>query len=393
LLRKRRRFVKPVYDKTCGLHVLIGRQKVLFENGVFIDRRSYEEWTAAGTIKKCAEDLRRDPDCGGFDYDYAAETGEVRRKPAPAKQPAKRRIAAPARKPPLPEPKVIAPEPPVPARDGVFIPVPAVVRALPEVRREVPGEAGRFSSAALVAFVMAVVGAGSAVMSAYHTTVFLIQGGKPAWTAVMTGVMLILFSGTAFTAARYFFKEGGAVRFVGALFLAAALAVTAYSVFGTLSVNFAQFRAREDTAEEEAAAGSGALAAHGRILAENRAALDEAARELGRLEGEAAYWRERSWQRYDGYQAALASLREGRDRLREERKALEARSPVLAEAAALSRETVYGFLARLMGLPEDAVRFFVYAVPACLYDVLAPFALSVVLLLAERRGGVYNRRD
>lgn len=367
--------MKPVFDQLCGMNVLIGQQKAMFENGVFIDRRSYEEWSRAGTIRKCVEDLRRDPDCGGFDYAHAAETGEVRRKPAPV-----RRTAKP--KPVIPEPVEAVPvaEPP-----GALAPVPVIVQVVAEGQKEEPPQAERFSSAFFVAPVMAAVGLGSAVMSAYHTAVFLMQGGKPPWTAVMTAGMLILFSGTAFTAARHFFKEGGAGRIVGALFVAAGVVVTSYSVFSTLSVNFVQFKARDDTAAEEAAAGNEALAAHRRILAENQAELDEAARELERLEAEAAYWREKSWQRYDGHQAALTALREKRDAARNERKALEAAAPALAETAAASRDTVYGFLARLAGLPEDAVRFFVYAAPACLYDVLAPFALSVVLLFMERR--------
>jgi hypothetical protein len=226
-------------------------------------------------------------------------------------------------------------------------------------------------------------------MSAYHTTVFLVQGGKPFWTAVMTGTMLILFSGTAFTAARYFFKEKGAMTAVGGLFLAAGLAVIAYSMFSTLSVNYAQFTWQDNAAASEAAAENEALAAHARLLAENQAELDETAKELSRLEAEAEYWREKSWRRYDEYQTALSGLREKREAVRASRRNLEEATAGLVETAAASRETVYAFLARLLGLPEDAVRFFVYVIPACLYDILAPFALTVVLILTDRRRKEY----
>jgi hypothetical protein len=52
---------------------------------------------------------------------------------------------------------------------------------------------------------------------------------------------------------------------------------------------------------------------------------------------------------------------------------------------AVSQETIYDFLGNVFRIKEDTMRFFVYVVPACLYDILAPFALSVVLLLADRR--------
>ena len=280
--------------------------------------------------------------------------------------------------PPVPVLPVSAPVLPTPPSPSV--PVEAEVRYVRDEPKREP-----FSSALLMMLVMAVVGAGSAVMSAYHTTVFLMQGGKPPWTAVMTGVMLILFSGTAFTAARHFFTWGKALVPVGVLFLAAGLAVISYSVFCTLSVNYNQFKQQDDEAVTAAVADNEALAAHARLLEENQKELNELSHELTRLETDAEYWKERSWRRYDEHTKTLTGLREKREAVRTERKALEAAAPRLAETAAASRETVYGFLAGLFGLPENAVRFFVFAVPACLYDVLAPFPLTVVLLLADAR--------
>jgi hypothetical protein len=377
------------------MYVIVGTQKVLFENGVLIDRQDYKDWTGAGTIRKCVADLRHDRAYNNYDYAYAVQTGTLRKKPPPPRK-IKPRL--------LPEKPTVEPPPPMTVTPKPVPVLPAPVRATPtpvpalptpveaEVRyvRDEPRREP-FSSALLMMLVMAVVGAGSAVMSAYHTTVFLTQGGKPPWTAVMTGVMLILFSGTAFTAARYFFTEGKTAAPVGVLFLTAGLAVIAYSVFCTLSVNYNQFKRQDDAAVSAAAAADEALAAHARLLAENQKELDELSHELMRLETDAEYWKERTWRRYDEHTAALTALRERRETARAERKALEAAAPRLAETAAASRETVYGFLAGLFGLPENAVRFFVFAVPACLYDVLAPFALTVVLLLADARRKRYAK--
>jgi hypothetical protein len=92
-----------------------------------------------------------------------------------------------------------------------------------------------------------------------------------------------------------------------------------------------------------------------------------------------------SWRRYDEFNTELSAARQRREGLREERVRLETATPEVAERAAASQDTIYTFLSRLLGLREDVARFFVYIVPACLYDILAPFALSVVLLLADKR--------
>jgi hypothetical protein len=233
--------------------------------------------------------------------------------------------------------------------------------------------------------VMAIVGVGSAVMSAYHTSTFLYEGGKPAWASLMTGTMLILFSGTAFTAARYFFQERGAICIFGILFVVAGIAVIVYSMFSTLTVNFNQFKWRDDAEASTVIAGSEMLASHREQIRLLEEEIDAVADELAVLRGDADYWRTRSWARYDGIQEQLTGRSKYLNSLRERRGALVAETPRLVEVEAVSQETIYGFLAGLFSVGEDAMRFFVYVVPACLYDILAPFALSVVLLLADKR--------
>jgi hypothetical protein len=354
--------VRKLKDGT--LRYLCGTDKVLFENGVYISRKDFDEIkdTPGAVKKRIDKSIMSEPQYCGFDWAYACSTGNLRKK------------------------KGIAD---------------LEVNARTERRRErqtrqaneaAAGEQKKaavrqylFSSAFLVMAVMAIVGVGSAIMSAYHTTMFLYTGGKPLWAAALTGTMLILFSGTAFTAARYFFQEKGALCVFGWFFVVTGLAVILYSMFSTLTVNFDQFKWKDDRNAAAAVADSEALAAHTHIMEENSLALEEAASSIARLESEADYWRDQSWRRYDELNAALVLERDRRDSLREERLRLEAERPALVEQAAVSRETVYSFLARLLKLPEDIARFFVYIVPACLYDILAPFALSVVLLLADRR--------
>jgi len=341
------------------LRYLLGAKQVLFENGVAIERVKFDQLKGipGSVLDWLAVTQNLHPEACGYDWPFACTTGHLRRKKA-----------------------------------GNLIASPKTERrrkkqaaAIQEEQKKETARRYIFSSAFLVLVVMAVVGVGSAVMSAYHTTAFLIQGGKPAWTAVITGVMLIFFSGTAFTAARYFLQEKGLQRGFGFLFLIAGFTVIAYSVFSTVTVNFNQFKWVDDTKASVVVGDSELLAAHEKLLNANQEALDDTGKELERLESESGYWRNQSWRRYDEIQARIDVLQEARRELRGHRIYLEASRPELVTQAAQSRETVYSFLARLLGLPEDTARFFVYVIPACLYDILAPFALSVVLLLVDRR--------
>jgi hypothetical protein len=350
--------------KGFGLSYLGGKDKVLFENGVYIPRKDFDTIKdTPGALKERIDNfLMSEPQYCGFDWAYACSTGNLRRKKNVAN---------------------LAVNPRTERRRE---------RQARQAGETAAGEQKKtafrqfvFSSSFLVMAVMAVVGAGSAIMSAYHTSAFLYEGGKPVWASLMTGTMLILFSGTAFTAARYFFQEKGALCVFGLLFIAAGLAVIIYSMFSTLTVNYNQFQWKDDEKTAAAVTRDETLAAHNRLLDENRAALGETNEEITRLETETEYWRAVSWRRYDEFNAELATARQRREGLRAERIRLETEMPEVAERAAASRDTIYTFLSRLLGLQEDAARFFVYIVPACLYDVLAPFALSVVLLLLDKR--------
>jgi hypothetical protein len=347
--------------KDSRLHYLLGKENVIFETGIVLSRADFDATgSVPGSVMKLLSEAG--PEKRGYDYVYACSTGNLRRKKGIAdlevNPRTKRRRERQTRQ----------------ANEAA-----AGEQKKATIRQFV------FSSAFLVMSVMAIVGVGSAIMSAYHTSTFLYEGGKPAWASLMTGTMLILFSGTAFTAARYFFQEKGALCIFGLLFIVAGLAVIVYSMFSTLTVNYNQFQWRDDEKTAVAVAGDEALAVHNRLLDGNRAALEEVNAEIARLETETGYWRALSWDRYDKFNTALIAASERREGLRAERIRLESETPEVAERAAASQDTIYTFLSRLLGLQEDVARFFVYIVPACLYDILAPFALSVVLLLADKR--------
>jgi hypothetical protein len=345
-----------------GLEYLSGTGKVLFETGVTMPRLDFDKVKNDENFLDRLDKAAQDPANRDFDWRYACSTGQLRRKRNRADLVAnvrtERRRAKQVEK---------------------VQEIKSAEQKKAAVRQYVS------SSAFLVMLVMAIVGLGSAVMSAYHTSTFLYDGGKPAWASLMTGIMLMLFSGTAFTAARYFFQENGAACIFGVLFIVAGLAVIAYSMFSTLTVNFNQFKWRDDGQAAVAVEGSEALAAHReqiRILGEE---IDDAVNEIETLRKEADYWRAKSWERYDSIQALLTEGQKYLNSLRERYGTLVGETPRLVEVEAVSQETIYDFLGGIFKVKKDVMRFFVYIVPACLYDILAPFALSVVLLLVDKR--------
>jgi hypothetical protein len=350
--------------KEIDLHYLCGKDKVLFENGAVISRKDFDaQKNVNGVIKSILDrSLASEPQNCNYDWAYACTTGQLRKKKGEADLVANIRTEKRRTKQTKELREVIAEaEKKTAVRDYVL------------------------SSVFLVTLVMVIVGVGSAIMSAYHTTIFLFQGGKPFWTSIITGTMLILFSGTAFTAARYFFQEKGALALFGIFFIITGLAVITYSMFSTLTVNFNQFKWRDDEQAVATVEGSEALSAHREQIRLLEEEIQSVSDEIGRLEGEAGYWRAQSWRRYDEIIQQFNDLTGYRRGLQEKRMELVGETPRLVDVEAVSQETVYSLLAGLFKVKEDTMRFFVYIVPACLYDILAPFALSVVLLLLDKR--------
>jgi hypothetical protein len=331
-------------DKESGLDYLLGKTKAVFSNGQVATREEFDAWTEAGVLRQELKRLEAIPDRNNWDYKYAVSTGDLRRRKPTAK------------------------------------PHGTTRRTKQKEEWQRP-ERRPLSSALVAEAATLLVGLGGGVMSAYHTATFLVEGGKPAWTGWTTGVIMILFSTTAFTLARILANK------LSFLVAAIGAAVAAFSMFSTVTVNFNQFRARDEALEAAALGGDEALAARERALELNRGELDENAAEIARLEADAEYWKDKSWTRHDSFSELAASARQRRRDLLDRRRELEANAPELADAAASRRSanTVYALLGRLFRAREDAVRFAAYVVPSLFYDLAAPLALSVALFLEDDR--------
>ena len=416
-------------DEATGLQYLLGSKQVLFETGVVLPRTTFDKYVDGSDktmLNELLESAASEPQNCNFDFAYAKTTGTLRRKKGNADLVVSMK-AERKRKKELEELAIIKQAESIKIKEleaiisaqkleleakahnkilESVIPhnaIDIVNEMLETDNLELTQEStdksitmvnideqkktvtltGVLSSVLLVTSIMTIVGIGSAIMSAYHTTLFLFQGGKPFWIAALTGVLFILFSATAFTAARHFFMDKA--KWIGVIFALAGITVVLYSVFSTLTVNFNQFKWIDDERTLVAVEDNEALLAHERLLSDNREALEEINARIILLEGEADYWKTMSWRRYDEFQVTLNDAQERRIVLRQRQIELESARPEIVALAENSQETIFSLIERLLRIREDVARFFVYAAPACLYDILAPFALSVVLLLADRR--------
>ena len=367
---------KPVKDKKpkihkhelSGLEYLRGAKKVLFETGVIIDREEFDKRINVD-IKDYLSYASEKPENCNYDFLYAATTGRIRKKRGYGNNPRRRRIEVP--------------EEPIQKEEPVKEPSPPGT-PWPEEQKEVPAKR-QFSSVFFITIIIAAIGLGSAVMSGYHTASFLLMSGKPFWASLATGVVMIMFSVVAFTSGRLLIQEKSASAFFGVVFIVLGLGVVAFSMFSTIAVNYSQFQWEEQKETTEFIESSTELA----IADETRQAyLEEVMRldrEIEQLQQEAEGWKDSSWRRYDEYVQRIDMARRSREDTW--RLYMDAGTDRLAAEGRIAahRTSIYAFMSTLFSVPEDMLRFMVYVVPSVFYDIAAPFALSVVLFLIDRK--------
>jgi hypothetical protein len=254
----------------------------------------------------------------------------------------------------------------------------------------------------ILAIVIGLVAAGSAVMSSYHTIGFQ-QGvlGRPYWAAIFIGVIFILFSSAMLTAARYFLAEPGAVKILGIIILIMGLGVIAVSMFSTMGISHTQFAWRDKEAMQTVveanvvAERSGAMVD---LLRDREAWL---ANEIERLDSrishenaEAARYAamDPPWTVSRNRHLSAADLLEAERRehavdLRSVRETLLEQTVVGITAEGYvkaERGDIFTLTARLLSVDEELLMFLIYAITACFFDIAAPFGAMIVLYLREK---------
>jgi hypothetical protein len=259
--------------------------------------------------------------------------------------------------------------------------------AEPEAGAEASVSAAVLPAPALAALVA--IGAGCMLMSIINTEAFLRASGKSAGIALGTAALIAGFAALAFYAGAAGIR---AHRWVSALCFPLAGIIIGFSVFSTIAVSYEQMKARE-AASTEALEYAGQTAALLAVNAEDKiAAGAEAARLATGLQGlreTAAYWRDKSWVKYDAAQARidesetrLAAAQTRLAGLRAEERTLHARG---VEAVQARVRSVYTFLADLLGVPAAFIQFVILCIPAVFFDVASPLLLGLSLVFTRKR--------
>lgn len=333
-----------------GEKYIEGKNKIIMESGVVLTPAEFAMTTkmSEDEVGAVMQELSESEDRYRFDYKYALTTGVLRhfqKKPenVPAQQPK-----------------------------------PVVKLQKPKVQR-------KLSVVLIILAVMCVTGIMSACMSAYHSTKTLQLFGRPLFVGLITGTVMVMFSSTAFTAARWFWQEKGFVRLFSVIFLLLGIMVIAYSMLSTLTVNYTAWSKVETEEKLETVENSEELAAYEAQVKLKTEELDEAVATEKAISEEAEWWKNRSWKRYDELSSDLSEQRKRVTVVRSELSSLLSSKPQLASKVTEEKEDVFKFLSGFIKVQPKTLRLFMQAVPAMFFDIIAPFALSCAIYLAEKR--------
>jgi hypothetical protein len=229
---------------------------------------------------------------------------------------------------------------------------------------------------------MLAVGGLCIFMSARNTASYLLLTGMDGLIAVMTGTALIVFSSTAFTAAQLFLTQKGAAKLFSLLFVTVGLLVITFSIFSTLSLNYSKFLG---SAAVQADIADKIEQRRSKILAEYQAAEDGGGRDadewvmqnidrlLAMAESSGESWNNSMRTVMETAQNLSASEQQKR------RNIDEVLENIYIETIP---GTFFGFMLNLPALDKKYFfDFFMIAIPAVFYDIIAPLAMTVVLFL------------
>ena len=210
-----------------GEKYIEGKNKIIMESGVVLTPAEFAQTTMLSKeeVGAVMQELSEREDRYRFDYKYALTTGVLRHfQKKPENIPAKKPVS--------------------------------VVKLQKEPAQR------KLSVVLIILAVMCVTGIMSACMSAYHSTKTLQLFGRPLFVGLITGTVMVMFSSTAFTAARWFWQEKGFVRMFSVVFLLLGLMVIAYSMLSTLTVNYTSWSKVETEEKLEVVENSEELAAY-----------------------------------------------------------------------------------------------------------------------------------
>jgi TM2 domain-containing membrane protein YozV len=240
-----------------------------------------------------------------------------------------------------------------------------------------------FSARNIVFAAMFAVGALCIFMSARNTASYLMLTGMDRAIALMTGIALIVFSATSFTAAQLFLAQKGAASLFSILFVLVGLVVITFSIFSTLSLNYSKFITSEaiqaDTADKIEKRRSEIMAEYqsAQTAAEDQNANQWAMQNIDRLLSLA----ERSGESWNNSMRTI--METAQNMASAEQRKQQSLDEILENIYVETiPRTFFGFMMSIRTLDTKYYfDFFMIAIPAVFYDLIAPLAMTVVLFL------------
>jgi hypothetical protein len=233
----------------------------------------------------------------------------------------------------------------------------------------------------IVFVAMLAVGGLCIFMSASNTTAYLELTGMGHSIALMTGIALVIFSSTSATAAQLFISQKGLVKIFSVPFVVVGATVIIFSIFSTLSLNYNKFISSPA------------------IQADIQEKIDKKRSELMAEMGGSGKQNASQWA-MDNIDRLLDMAQEsGESWNNSMRTILEMSTNLNANEQQIVEElyietlpgTFFGFMLNLGDLEQKYFfDFFMIAIPAIFYDIIAPLAITVVLFLMGIKSGKDN---
>jgi TM2 domain-containing membrane protein YozV len=247
-----------------------------------------------------------------------------------------------------------------------------------------------FNARNIVFVAMLVVGTLCIFMSSRNTASYLMLTGMDVGIAIMTGIALIVFSATSFTAAQLFLEQKGAAKLFSMFFVVVGITVITFSIFATLSLNYVKFLGSDviqaDIADKIEKRRSEIIAAYnaeedkteGQDV--NQWAMQNMDRLLTLAETQGSSWN--NSMRTVMETAQMMNTTE----IQKQQSIDDLLATIYIESIP---RTFFGFMLNLNTLDKKYFYdFFMIATPAVFYDLIAPLAVTVVLFLIG-----YTRRE
>jgi len=351
--------VRETQLRGTDFYYIIGREFVIFSNGVTMSLDEFKHFHSRGILAKKVQTLAKVPQRLS-NYQIAKETGVLTPLYLPVK--AKSEITVKRKKKKIKKAEIIN------------------VTPVATEEKTTIEKVFNFSinRSQIIFYAMLFIASGSALMSIYHATTFLVNGGKPFIISFVTALLLVTFASIGFTTARYFLEQNGWSKIFAFPLIVITSVLIGYIAFSTTSVSYEQFRDKEAEKSSEVWKEIGSQELYNDIMK----SIQETENYIKTLESRDMTGK--TPEAFARHQRAIAYEREKLYKLREKAFSAKEKAGGSIEEKKKSITSVFDFLMEVFGINSRFIRFLIYVIPAVFYDIAAPFGFTVVFFLSDK---------